>query len=186
MSDNKKIFDSLKDAGSAAFDVAKDFGGRLQEERAQHAHGAEAKSPYGASGKEGLVDKATATAKEFGATVKKAADGTRESAAFDAAKGKFSTAIVGVFIPVFAWAGAIRLARPHSAWARRRYAPAKTEKARARAKSFDDRWGRWGLSIGDLIAGKPNDPTSVVAPSLEASAPADPGPIHPTDERQLD
>ena len=89
MSDNKKIFDSLKDAGSAAFDVAKDFGGRLQEERAQHAHGAEAKSPYGASGKEGLVDKATATAKEFGATVKKAADGTRESAAFDAAKGKF-------------------------------------------------------------------------------------------------
>ena len=101
-------------------------------------------------------------------------------------KGKFSTAIVGVFIPVFAWAGAIRLARPHSAWARRRYAPAKTEKARARAKRFDDRWGRWGLSIGDLIAGKPTDPTSVVAPSLEASAPADPGPIHPTDERQLD
>ena len=38
------------------------------------------------------MDKATATAKEFGATVKKAADGTRESAAFDAAKGKFSTA----------------------------------------------------------------------------------------------
>ncbi len=101
-------------------------------------------------------------------------------------KGKFSTAIVGVFIPVFAWAGAIRLARPHSAWARRRYAPAKTEKARARAKRFDDRWGRWGLSIGDLIAGKPTDPTSVVAPSLEASVPADPGPIHPTDERQLD
>lgn len=45
MNDNKKIFDSLKDAGSAAFDVAKDFGGRLQEERAQHAHGAEAKAP---------------------------------------------------------------------------------------------------------------------------------------------
>ena len=39
MSDKKKIFDSLKDAGSAAFDVAKDFGGRLQEEREQHAHG---------------------------------------------------------------------------------------------------------------------------------------------------
>ena len=39
MSDNKKIFDSLKDAGSAAFEVAKDFGGRLQEERTQHANG---------------------------------------------------------------------------------------------------------------------------------------------------
>ncbi|MCG7445633.1 CGLAU_01105 family protein [Corynebacterium sp. ACRPO] len=92
MSDNKKIFDSLKDAGSAAFEVAKDFGGRLQEERTQHAHGAQAHSPYGATGKDGLVDKATATAKEFGASLKKAADGTRESAAFDAAKGKFSTA----------------------------------------------------------------------------------------------
>jgi hypothetical protein len=78
-------------------------------------------------------------------------------------KGKFSTAIVGVFIPVFAWAGAIRLARPHSAWARRRYAPAKVEKARDRAKNFDDRWGRWGLSIGDLVAGKPTDEPDVAA-----------------------
>ena len=92
MSDNKKIFDSLKDAGSAAFEVAKDFGGRLQEERTQHAHGAQAYSPYGATGKDGLVDKATATAKEFGASLKKAADGTRESASFADAKGKFSTA----------------------------------------------------------------------------------------------
>ena len=92
MSDNKKIFDSLKDAGSAAFEVAKDFGGRLQEERAQHAQDAQEASPYGASGKDSLVDKATTTAKELGATVKKAADGTRESASFAAAKGKFSTA----------------------------------------------------------------------------------------------
>ena len=44
MSDNKKIFDSLKDAGSAAFEVAKDFGGRLQEERTQHAQGAQAQA----------------------------------------------------------------------------------------------------------------------------------------------
>ncbi|MDV2421218.1 CGLAU_01105 family protein [Corynebacterium tuberculostearicum] len=89
MSDNKKIFDSLKDAGSAAFEVAKDFGGRLQEERTQHA---QAHSPYGATGKDGLVDKATTTAKEFGASLKKAADGTRESASFADAKGKFTTA----------------------------------------------------------------------------------------------
>ena len=92
MSDNKKIFDSLKDAGSAAFEVAKDFGGRLQEERAQHAQGAQAQSPYGSTGKDGLVDKATTTAKEFGASLKKAADGTRESASFADAKGKFTTA----------------------------------------------------------------------------------------------
>ena len=92
MSDNKKFFDSLKDAGSAAFEVAKDFGGRLQEERTQHAHGAETESPYGNTGKDGLVDKATTTAKEFGASLKKAADGTRESASFADAKGKFTTA----------------------------------------------------------------------------------------------
>ena len=92
MSDNKKIFDSLKDAGSAAFEVAKDFGGRLQEEHTQHANGAQAESPYGNTGKDGLVDKAATTAKEFGASLKKAADGTRESASFADAKGKFTTA----------------------------------------------------------------------------------------------
>ncbi|WP_439030689.1 hypothetical protein [Gordonia terrae] len=85
-------------------------------------------------------------------------------------KGKFSTAIVGVFIPVFAWVGAIRVARPHSAWARRRYSPAKVEKARDRAKNFDGRWGRWGLSIGDLVAGKPTD-----EPAAPAAAPAGTG-----------
>lgn len=80
-------------------------------------------------------------------------------------KGKYSTAIVGIFVPFFAWAGAVRLARPHSAWARRRYPAPKVDRARIRARSFDDRWGKWGLSIGDLIAGKPTDePTRSEAP----------------------
>ncbi|ETA08321.1 MULTISPECIES: hypothetical protein [Gordonia] len=79
------------------------------------------------------------------------------AAIFCVVKGKYSTAIVGVFIPIFAWAGAIRLARPKSTWARRRYSPAKLEKATARAQRFDHRWGRRGLSIGDWIAGAPTD-----------------------------
>ncbi|MEO9329419.1 hypothetical protein [Gordonia aurantiaca] len=79
------------------------------------------------------------------------------AAIFCVVKGKYSTAIVGVFVPIFAWAGAIRLARPKSTWARRRYSEEKLAKATARAARFDKRWGRWGLSIGDWIAGKPMD-----------------------------
>ncbi|GAC85165.1 hypothetical protein [Gordonia paraffinivorans] len=80
-------------------------------------------------------------------------------------KGKYSTAVVGVFIPIFAWTGAIRLARPKSPWARRRYSPEKLEKATARARRFDKRWGRRGLTIGDWIAGKPTeDPADPALP----------------------
>src|SRR3954447_14884745 len=40
-----------------------------------------------------------------------------------ALKGKMSAAVIGMFIPPVAWVGAIRLARPGSWWAKRRYAP---------------------------------------------------------------
>lgn len=73
------------------------------------------------------------------------------------AKGKFSTAAVGAFIPPVAWVGAIRLARPDSRWARRRYSPTKHERATTRARSFDARFGNWGLDVEDLVAGKPAD-----------------------------
>ena len=70
-------------------------------------------------------------------------------------KGKFSTAVIGVFLPPIAWIGAARLARPASKWARRRYDTAKAARAQARADGFDARFGRWGLDIADLIAGRP-------------------------------
>jgi hypothetical protein len=73
-------------------------------------------------------------------------------------KGKYSTAVLGVFLPPVAWAGAIRLARPTSKWARSRYDSAKTARARARADGFDARFGRWGLDIADLVAGRPSLP----------------------------
>ncbi|MDL9935245.1 hypothetical protein QSJ18_00655 [Gordonia sp. ABSL1-1] len=81
------------------------------------------------------------------------------------AKGKFATAVVGAFVPPLVWVGAIRLARPGSLWARRRYSPDRMETARRRAEHFDRRWGRWGLSAEEWVAGKPSDPTH-----------ADPGP----------
>ncbi|MEE4024915.1 hypothetical protein V1Y59_17655 [Gordonia sp. PKS22-38] len=71
------------------------------------------------------------------------------------AKGKYSTAAIGAFIPPVAWIGAVRLARPTSRWARRRYSPAKTARARRRAETFDARYGAWGLDLEDLVAGRP-------------------------------
>lgn len=61
-------------------------------------------------------------------------------------KGKYKTALFGCFIPLVSLAGAIRLARPGSRWARRRYGPEKMAKATERAARSDARWGsstRW-------------------------------------------
>lgn len=83
-------------------------------------------------------------------------------------KGKFSTAALGAFLPPVAWIGAVRLARPGSTWARRHYDPARAARAKARADGFDARFGRWGLDLADLIAGRPSQPD-----------PARPGPVAP-------
>ncbi|GAB09991.1 hypothetical protein GOARA_050_00530 [Gordonia araii NBRC 100433] len=75
-------------------------------------------------------------------------------------KGKFSTAVFGAFLPPIAWAGALRLARPGSRWADKRYSPDELTRAKQRADGFDARWGRRGLAIGDLVAGRPSDTTA--------------------------
>lgn len=91
MTEKKKLFDSLKEAGASALNTAKDFGGRLQEEREnQGAQGAGAQAPQG--DKDGMLDKATTTAKQWGASIKKAAEETRDSEAFSEAKDKFADA----------------------------------------------------------------------------------------------
>src|SRR5262249_41009955 len=48
-----------------------------------------------------------------------------------ALKGKISSAVIGMFIPPVAWVAAIRLARPGSWWATRRYAPRSRKLTRA-------------------------------------------------------
>jgi hypothetical protein len=73
-------------------------------------------------------------------------------------KGKYSTAALGVFLPPVAWIGAVRLARPESGWARRRYDASRSARARARADGIDARFAHWGLSIADLVAGRPSSP----------------------------
>jgi hypothetical protein len=74
-----------------------------------------------------------------------------------ALKGKVSTAVIGMFIPPVAWVAAIRLARPGSWWARRRYAEGgeKLAKAQARKARHDRRVRRFQ----DLIGGRPSQPS---------------------------
>lgn len=74
-----------------------------------------------------------------------------------ALKGKISAAVIGMFIPPVAWVAAIRLARPNSFWARRRYREGskKLAKAVARKKRHDRRVRRFQ----DLIGGAPSKPS---------------------------
>ena len=78
-------------------------------------------------------------------------------------KGKYRLAVVSIFIPQVAMVGAIRLARPGSPWARRRYRnrPRQLERATARAERFDDRWDPILRRIGDVVAGSPSAPDPV-------------------------
>ncbi|MEV4349165.1 hypothetical protein AB0J83_32310 [Actinoplanes sp. NPDC049596] len=86
-------------------------------------------------------------------------------------KGKYSTAVLGVFLPPIAWIGAVRLARPTSSWARKRYDPNRLSRAQSRADGLDARFGHWGLTIADLVAGRPSAPNP---PPPTAAQPADP------------
>jgi lysyl-tRNA synthetase class 2 len=74
-----------------------------------------------------------------------------------ALKGKFSAAVIGMFIPPVAWVGAIRLAGPRSWWAKRRYKPGsgKLVKAEARKARHDRRVRRFQ----DLVGGAPSLPS---------------------------
>jgi hypothetical protein len=69
-------------------------------------------------------------------------------------KGRVLFGVIGVFIPVVAFVGAVRLAHPASLWARRRYDAKRLDEARMR---FDParRAGRWQRRLSDLVAGAP-------------------------------
>ena len=69
-------------------------------------------------------------------------------------KGKYVLGLVGFFLVGFSEVAAIRLARPNSPWARRRYGnrPAKAAKAQAR----DARWVRRRDRWRDLVGGTPS------------------------------
>src|SRR5450830_522048 len=76
-------------------------------------------------------------------------------------KGKYWTGFFGIFVPILGVVGAIRVARPTSPWARRRYAkkPKKMAKAQRREDHVNATWRAWREAFLDLIAGKPHLPS---------------------------
>jgi hypothetical protein len=80
------------------------------------------------------------------------------------AKGRVLLGVIGLFVPVVALVGALRLAHPSSPWARWRYSRPRLERAEARFGPTR-RATRWQRRIADLVAGAPSAQRSTgVAP----------------------
>lgn len=77
-----------------------------------------------------------------------------------ALKGKTYFALFGIFVPALALIGAIRIAKPGSAWARRFYQSQgkKMERAERRQERFTSRWRERKERAWDIIGGKTGRP----------------------------
>ncbi|WP_433784966.1 hypothetical protein ACQPX6_01545 [Actinomycetospora sp. CA-101289] len=91
-------------------------------------------------------------------------------------KGRPLLGLLGFLVPVIALVGAVRLARPTSPWARRRYPAGSSKDLRARRRFPERERRRWDAVV-DAVAGRPNDPAGVDPGG------ADPG-ADPTPERE--
>jgi hypothetical protein len=90
-------------------------------------------------------------------------------------KDKLATGLIGIAVPVLALVGAIRLAKPSSVWARRRYTGAKLARAQRRfGPAYQSRHDR----LRDLLGGRPDpagsDPADQQLPSAEPDSSAGP------------
>ncbi len=74
-------------------------------------------------------------------------------------KGKYRTALFGLFLPPIAVVGALRLARPASVWAHYRYRGKRLERATRRAAAFDRRWTPLQTHWVNFAGGKPHLPS---------------------------
>ncbi|NEK56514.1 hypothetical protein GCU56_01320 [Geodermatophilus sabuli] len=70
-------------------------------------------------------------------------------------KGRVVLGVVGVFVPLVAVLAALRLARPTSPWARRRYPAGSRRAARSRQRFPPGRRNRWDALV-DLFASVPH------------------------------
>src|SRR3954469_11099474 len=77
-------------------------------------------------------------------------------------KGRVVLGVVGVFVPVVALVGAVRLGRPHSPWARRRDPDGSERRRRSEERFPAGRRHRWDALV-DLFADVPHRPTVGVA-----------------------
>jgi hypothetical protein len=102
------------------------------------------------------------------------------------AKGKTFTGSAAIFIPICGWVGAIRLAKPYSPWAHRRYDPERATSERARlkrARKLERSWHRYEHGrvarferwLIDAVGGKPHPlPAEASAAALPPEAEAAP------------
>ncbi len=81
-------------------------------------------------------------------------------------KGRPVLAVIGLFLPLLALVGALRLAHPSSWWARRRYNPNRL--ARAQRRFPADRRTRWDRLV-DLFAQPPREPARPAVPPQPSS-----------------
>jgi hypothetical protein len=70
-------------------------------------------------------------------------------------KGKIVTGVVGIVVGIVAFVGAVRLAKPGSWWATRRYAGRPRRAARAEHR-YDERYAQRWNRLRDLVAGPPS------------------------------
>jgi hypothetical protein len=69
-------------------------------------------------------------------------------------KGRILLGVLGLFLPIFALIGAVRLALPDSPWARRRYSPQRLARAEERFAAHR-RLARWRRGVTDALVGRP-------------------------------
>jgi hypothetical protein len=70
-------------------------------------------------------------------------------------KGRILLGVIALFIPLVGLAGAVRLGRPMSPWARRRYRGERLARSRARFAT-DTASARFERRLGDVVAGAPS------------------------------
>ncbi|RBY77233.1 hypothetical protein DQ238_15155 [Geodermatophilus sp. TF02-6] len=90
-------------------------------------------------------------------------------------KGRVVLGVVGVFVPVVAIVGAVRLARPRSPWARRWYRAGSRRLARAQARYPAGRRTRWDALVDLFTVVPPRHGVPVTA----APPPSPPAPDRP-------
>jgi hypothetical protein len=84
-------------------------------------------------------------------------------------KGKYRSGLFGLFLPPVGFIGAVRLGRPNSIWARRRYRGKRLERATRRAADFDRRWKPVQADWEDFIGGRPSQPNPPLSPAPQAA-----------------
>lgn len=85
-------------------------------------------------------------------------------------KGKLMLGLAGIFIPIFGLIGALRLAKPQSAWARwfYKHQPKKLERAHERYEVNPGWPERFNVWFTNLIGGAPSRPSPTQPPPSES------------------